>query len=168
MNAKGAKPARASSGSTRCTRFVHTPAVARLSWVARAAVGSCGCQAPLSSVAGNASQRPARARRHSTIAERDECGDDDQPAVEAGPGTLHQEYWQRHQRQIEESVQDHRRQEAEAQEDEPPDQCRHEQLDQPRVGGKAGVVGMRGGEDQRLEEERGDDQRPPASRSARR
>ncbi len=99
--------------------------------------------------------------------ERHQAGDDHRGALQPCPGRVDEVERYREQREVEQRVQHDRRQEPVAQEDRRPDHRRHDELDQARVRREAGVIGMRGAEDHRLQHERdGDSQRAAAEMRA--
>ena len=78
--------------------------------------------------------------------EWNKTGSDDQRLLDERIRRIDEEYRNREQREIERRVKQHRRQQPEPQEDQRPDHRRHDQLDQPRVRRKTGVVGVRAAE----------------------
>ena len=98
--------------------------------------------------------------------ERHQSRSENKRLIEPTTGAFDQENRYRHQNKVENGVQDHRRQQTEAQKNEAPDECRNHQLDQPRVRRKAGIVRVCGTEDDRLQHERQPDQQVAMTETA--
>jgi hypothetical protein len=108
---------------------------------------------------GQLAPRPARDAARDDDAERDERSRDREAARDERAGCVDQEQRDRHQDEIEEPVQENRRQEPEAQEDQRPHDRRQEQLDQPRVRREAGIARMSAREHERLHDDGDRDRR---------
>ena len=103
---------------------------------------------------------------HGDDRERHQRSGDDERLLHARLRRIDEEYRNREQREVEHRVQQHRREQAEAQEDQRPDRRRHEQLDQPRIVRKPGIVRVRGAEHECLHDD-GDRDRERAPAEAR-
>jgi len=124
---------------------------------------AAGSHARLRRRSGNSPHAPAAARRHRMIASGASPAAMISGLLNPRTGRFHEENRKCEQHEVERRVQDDRRQEAEAQEDQRPDHRRHDQLHEARVRRQSRIVRVRAAEHERLDDEGDRDANPPVS-----